>query len=48
MVTNSSGKIGGVPSGTLVLNAGATMVGLAMNTAANSSPSPTNNWMPLM
>ena len=33
MVTNSSGKMGGAEAGTLELMAGATIVGLFINTA---------------
>ena len=48
IVTNSSGTIDGVPAGTSVLKAGATIVGDASTTDPNSRPSPMNSWMPLM
>ena len=40
--------LGGVPGGAPVLIMGATISGLAMITATNSRPSPTNSCSPLM
>ncbi len=48
MVTNSSGTMLGVPSGTAWLTAGATIVGLANSTDRYRMPRPMNSWTPLM